>query len=361
MSAMVAFSILFLLQVLSVHGLPTQKPEGSGVFDVQGHRGGRGNTIENTLPSFAWGMIDGVTTLELDNGVTKDRHVIVWHDENILDSKCRDTAPAFKNDPDFPYVGKFIANLTLAQVKTLDCSLRQTDFPMQLTYPGTRLSTLPEFFDFVACTDPQRKMHFNIESKIDPQFPNQTLGVQDFVQKQHADFVSSRYPPSNIVYQSFDWRTLIAMKALDARFATSALIQFTTAVTPDNSTSPWLAGLRPDNFPGATLGEQISNAAASIHADILSPSALGTDAGATALFTTREMIQQAHKRGLTVIPWTVDDLNTAQQLLDFKTDGIISDFPDQMRRFIHQQEFNVSPQFSEAKVLACLAKHLQTS
>lgn len=27
----------------------------------------------------------------------------------------------FKDDPDFPYVGKNIANLTLAQIKMLDC------------------------------------------------------------------------------------------------------------------------------------------------------------------------------------------------------------------------------------------------
>lgn len=35
-------------------------------FDLQGHRGGRGESIENTLHSFAWGLIDGVTTLEMD-------------------------------------------------------------------------------------------------------------------------------------------------------------------------------------------------------------------------------------------------------------------------------------------------------
>ncbi len=26
----------------------------ASAFDIQGHRGGRGHTIENTLPSFAW-------------------------------------------------------------------------------------------------------------------------------------------------------------------------------------------------------------------------------------------------------------------------------------------------------------------
>lgn len=32
-------------------------------FDLQGHRGGRGEHIENTLDSFAWGIIDGTAEL----------------------------------------------------------------------------------------------------------------------------------------------------------------------------------------------------------------------------------------------------------------------------------------------------------
>lgn len=35
-------------------------------YDVQGHRGGRGQCVENTIASFAWGLISGATTLELD-------------------------------------------------------------------------------------------------------------------------------------------------------------------------------------------------------------------------------------------------------------------------------------------------------
>jgi len=61
---------------------------------VQGHRGGRGEVVENTLPAFAWGLILGVTTLELDNGITKDGVVVVWHDHEIKAEKCVDTKPA---------------------------------------------------------------------------------------------------------------------------------------------------------------------------------------------------------------------------------------------------------------------------
>ena len=105
----------------------------------------------STLPSFAQGLINGVTTLEMDcergrsmpraaliaGGLTRDGEVIVWHDENFVASKCRDTAPAFEGDEQWPYVGQDVANLTLAQLKTLDCgSLRQADFPLQGAWRG---------------------------------------------------------------------------------------------------------------------------------------------------------------------------------------------------------------------------------
>ena len=57
--------------------------------------------------------------------------MIVWHDEIIDATKCRDTSPVSEGDEMYPYVGKNVANLTLAQIKTLDCgSLRIDAFPL---------------------------------------------------------------------------------------------------------------------------------------------------------------------------------------------------------------------------------------
>lgn len=164
----------------------------------------------------------------------QDGHVVVWHDENLIAAKCTDTSPVVRRtepslrlrliattqtpgDADFPYVGKFIANLTLAQLRTVDCgSKRQIDFrtpsefislkslpltckhatALQLVYPGTRISTLQEVFDFAECADPEHQVLWNIESKIDAQFPNRTLGVNDFVRNQHALFTASPYRSS---------------------------------------------------------------------------------------------------------------------------------------------------------------------
>jgi len=48
----------------------------SDAFDLQGHRGARGLAPENTLPAFAAALTLGVSTLELDVGVTRDGVVV---------------------------------------------------------------------------------------------------------------------------------------------------------------------------------------------------------------------------------------------------------------------------------------------
>ncbi|EGO02809.1 hypothetical protein SERLA73DRAFT_102799 [Serpula lacrymans var. lacrymans S7.3] len=340
-----------------------QKPQ-SKYFDVQAHRGGRGNTMESTLPSFAWGLIDGATTLELDNGITQDGVVVVWHDESILPEKCSDTEPISPDDPMFPYVGKYIANLTLAQLKTLDCgSKRQINYPMQLTYPGAQISTLQEVFDFVECADPSHQMLWNIESKIDARYPNRTLGVREFVQKQHDIFISSPYLKS-ITYQSFDWRAIVAMKSLNPEITTSALIDDETSAASPGSASPWLAGLRLDDFPGSSPDIRIAQAARAIDADILSPSTSfyitppDPAAKGSTQFTTKEMVDEAHRLGMKVKPWTVNRLDIVDQIIEWEVDGIITDYPNVVRRWAKQQGLRVAPKFPKQRIFACLEKHM---
>src|SRR3989304_4978508 len=58
-------------------------PIAAQAFDLQGHRGARGLAPENTLPAFAAALSIGVTTLELDVGVTRDGVVVVHHDRTL--------------------------------------------------------------------------------------------------------------------------------------------------------------------------------------------------------------------------------------------------------------------------------------
>ncbi|MGV0554563.1 glycerophosphodiester phosphodiesterase family protein, partial [Mycobacterium kansasii] len=113
-------------------------------FDLQAHRGGRGEATEQSLRAFARSLELGVSTLELDVVLTRDRQPLVWHDPTIAAEKCADTAPAFAGDPQYPYVGKLVHELTLAQIRTLDCGRRLDDFPNAEVAPGNRIATLPQ-------------------------------------------------------------------------------------------------------------------------------------------------------------------------------------------------------------------------
>ena len=81
---------------------------------------------------------------------------------------------------------------------------------LQLTYPGTKISTLREVFNFAECADPHHQISWNIESKINPIFPSKTRGVADFVNAQHKEFVESSYSLSQITVRSLLYRHLNA-------------------------------------------------------------------------------------------------------------------------------------------------------
>ena len=54
---------------------------------------------------------------------------MVWHDPTIQPDKCTDTGPAFPGDPQYPYVGKLVHDLTQAQLQALNCGRLLSGFP----------------------------------------------------------------------------------------------------------------------------------------------------------------------------------------------------------------------------------------
>jgi glycerophosphoryl diester phosphodiesterase len=75
------------LAILIAAAVTTQ----AAAFDLQGHRGARGLAPENTLPAFARALAIGVTTLELDAGLTEDGVVVVAHDRRLNPDIARGT------------------------------------------------------------------------------------------------------------------------------------------------------------------------------------------------------------------------------------------------------------------------------
>jgi glycerophosphoryl diester phosphodiesterase len=125
--------------------LPSASPQLPS-FDVQAHAGGRGETTGESLRAFAKSLELGVSTLEFDINITKDEQPLVWHDPTIEPGQCADTGPAFAGDPQYPYVGRLVRDLTLMQIRTLDCGKPNSAFPSAEVVRGNRVATLPEVF-----------------------------------------------------------------------------------------------------------------------------------------------------------------------------------------------------------------------
>ncbi|MBU2098867.1 MAG: hypothetical protein KKD00_08895, partial [Gammaproteobacteria bacterium] len=265
---------------------------------------------------------------------TEDGHVIVTHDRQVLAHRCLDTAPAFTNDPEFPYVGKYVKDLSLAQIRTLDCgSQRAAAHPGQQTVPGERMVLLSDVFDLVKRYGADDVM-LNIETKVEAGAPHETAPRELFVGAV-VEQIQQHNMLHQVSIQSFDWGALMLVRELEPALPIVALSNAQSFLQCGmDGASPWTGGIDMDDFAC-----NLPAAAASFGADAISPVHGHPQNGRVSdadyqPFTTQEMVEQAHSSGIKIIPWTVNDRETAASLLAMGVDGIITDYPDMLRNLL---------------------------
>nr|MDT0659885.1 glycerophosphodiester phosphodiesterase family protein [Micromonospora sp. DSM 115978] len=305
-------------------------------FDLQAHRGGLGLRVESTLASFGNALQLGVSTLELDVQITADQHAVVTHDRRVSATKCADTAPATPGDQTWPYVGRYVHTLTLAQVRTLDCgSATLPDRPGQLAVPGARMPLLSEVFALVNRYQ-ARGVRLNVETKVEAGAPSETAPREQFVQITAAE-VRRAGLLNQVTIQSFDWGALMRMAEVEPRLPLVALTNYDFLQVGTPGASPWLGGIDIDDFGGDPI-----RAIRSFGADAFSP-AHGFPQNGTVddpgyrPYVTRDLVRHAHRNGIAVVPWTVNDTPTMAKLIDDGVDGIITDYPDRLRSLLAQR------------------------
>ncbi|WP_369634561.1 glycerophosphodiester phosphodiesterase [Nocardia sp. JMUB6875] len=297
-------------------------------FDLQAHRGGRGMTIEESLPGFAKALELGVSTLELDIVLTKDKAPLIWHDPKIQGEKCTDTAPAFPDDPQYPYVGKLVHDLTFDQVHTLDCGKKLAGFPEAQELPGNKIARLPELFDLVK-TYPGAfdAIRYNVETKVEAEHPEQSATPEEFVDVI-LGAIGAAGATDKVEIQSFDWRSLPLVKAANPNIPTVALYDDTTF----KPNSAWLGPVHYEDHAGDPLG-----AIKALGANISSPD--------YKLMTGAEYVRKAHDLGIKVIPWTVNEKDAIGQMLDQGVDGLITDYPNRAREVMQDKGYPLPQSF----------------
>ncbi len=321
---LVALLVLAALAALLAPTAAAQPP----VFDLQAHRGGRGETTEESLRAFAKSLELGVSTLELDIGITKDGQPLVWHDPTIQPDKCTDTGPAFAGDPAYPYVGKLVHELTLVQIRTLDCGKRLDEFPGAEVVRGNRIATLPEVFALADSyhASGSAGVRYNVETKVEADHPGASAEPQEFVDVILAA-VRAAGKVDRVEIQSFDWRTLPMVHRAEPSIPLVALYNDETWAPG----SPWLAGI-----DAAVVGDPMIGALM-VGANIVSPR--------YQLVTGRPYVDHAHALGLKVIPWTVNDAAAMREQIGDGVDGLITDYPTLARRVLNDLGMPLPPSY----------------
>ena len=288
---------LLLLAMSLIQQLQRPAPP---AFDLQGHRGCRGLMPENTVPAFLKALDIGVTTLELDVVISKDRQVVVSH-EPYFNS-------AFSIGPDGTPVGKSEEkSLNLYQIDYADIKRYDVGSNGNPAYPEQQklktykplLSEVIEQAEAYRRTKNLPAFSYNIELKSEPSEYNKSQPepaafcdlVQVVIRKQLA--------PDRITIQSFDFAVL----------------------------KQWKQGIETGKYPAVRLAALVENLRSSekniaelgFKPDIYSP---------YYRLLSADKIAWLHEQGIKVIPWTVNQRDDMVRLKTQGVDGLITDYPD---------------------------------
>ncbi len=266
--------------------------------DVEAHRGGAGLMPENTIESMLNGLKLGANTLELDLHVSKDKQVIVAHDAHFN--------AGFTTKPDGSELTDEVARtlpfyrLTYSEISKYDTGSKlYKKFPEQQKV-ATHVPLLSALIDSVENyveTHGLSPVYYNIEIKSDKKLERRKE-VPDY--KTFTDeamkVLLSKNLGDRLLVQCFDTRTL---NYVHEKYPKTRLVYLVENL---------------NGFEG-NMGKL------NFVPEVYSP---------YYKLVSQKLMDNCKKAGIKVIPWTVDDEDTIQRMLDRKVDGIISNYPDRV-------------------------------
>ncbi|MGV3569185.1 MAG: glycerophosphodiester phosphodiesterase [Ramlibacter sp.] len=297
-------------------------------FDLQAHRGARALLPENSLPGFQFALETGVTTLELDIAITKDRVLVVSHDPLLN--------PDITRGPDGKFLeakGPAIVNMTAAEVASYDVgrikpgTAYAQQFADQNPVDGARIPTFAQLAELVK-KQGNEQVRFAIETKVNPMRPEDTVGAEEFARLVIAAIRQHGLEKRASVL-SFDWRTLQVVQREAPGIPTVYLTVQTANSNNVRPGSPWTAGFDVRDH-GRSVPRMIKAAGghtwSSFHTGL-----------------TADLVKEAQGLGLQVLAWTVNDTALMNRMLDMGVDGIVTDRPDLLRAEMEKRGLKLPP------------------
>ena len=266
-------------------------------FSYEGHRGARGLYPENSIGAMKVAIdIPAVTTLEMDCHITKDKKVVVYHDDYLN--------PKFVTYADGKELkGKDnkgqLYSYNWSELSKFDLGIKgNVDFPNQKK-TSTKIALLADLIDAAeeyAKSKGNKQYFYNIETKSNAKNDNVSHPEPAEFSDLLLQIVIDKGIASRTVIQSFDKRTIQYINRTYPQIRTSYLIDAKNKQSVKEIIDE--LGFKPF---------------------IISPNYK---------IVSQTMVADAHKMGIKIIPWTVNTKQEIEDLKKLKVDGIISDYPN---------------------------------
>lgn len=247
---------------------------------VIAHRGSNKAAPQNTLPAFRRAIEENADGFETDVHLTKDGKLVICHNYAVDDTSNGSGE---------------IASFTFDELKTLDFG---SYFSPE--FAGTRIPALDEFLELAAASAAEI---INIELKSP-----KTAAAE--MTRKTIEAIKSFGVLDRVIISSFNGNILKQVKSIEPRCKTAFLYPSTN-----------LRVYRFELIPFLTVKR--------IGADIIHPASP---------VVSRPLVRLAHRLGLKVNVWTVNDEKEVKRLLKCGVDGIITDCPGKVRGFVDKYE-----------------------
>jgi glycerophosphoryl diester phosphodiesterase len=282
--------ILFFLLIAFTASAQVYIPK----FDLQGHRGARGIRPENTIPAFIAALDTGVTTVELDLVITKDKQIILSHEPWISQTICYPPKGlSFSKDEK-----KFnIYQMNYDEIQKIDCGSKGNgNFREQLKMKVSK----PLLSDVITAIESHIRNHtlyevdYNIEIKSTKQGDNKFHPSPSEFSDLVYSLLEQYLPLDRVVIQSFDVRVLKYWNEKYPTVRLAALVENSKSI--DSNLSE--LGFKP-----------------SIYSPYFK-------------LITKDHVQYLHEQKIRVIPWTVNEISDMKKIREMGVDGFITDYPN---------------------------------
>ena len=286
---------------------------------IYGHRGARGDIVENSIEGFKYTFALGIKAIEFDVLVSKDNIPVLFHDYTLNTNMVKDSSGKWIDNFDLKIRDLNYEEISKYSIENLKPGSGYADrFKNQKSAKGAKIPKLVDLFKLV--TEKKNKDVFlNLEVKSNPEKKDVTPEPKEMVSIILKDIKTFNLE-DRIVITSFDWRILYEFKKQNPNILRGFLtLQQNLGSTKKNiyENSPWME----KQFPLEDLF-LVPKMVKSLEGHVWS--AFYRD-------VTKKNIDLAHELGLAVNVWTVNREKDIIKMIEYGVDGIITDYPKKVQ------------------------------